>query len=303
MSVSTLSPKSSRAARISGIDAASVELAKQSDALDTAAPTSDSTAPNLQATLDTAAPTLEVEPSAVEVITERVDYAIRLTACILRQSAQMVAWYGERGAIVIDSIDQRNLRATSSKSRDTGRGLELTGLTATATLACDAISEPKPNLNRWVEVAALIRMFPNAVYLPSVRVASEFVKTMDRVMTPKTWDAPETYSVRPRYDVASLSLLIDRAVSERMSSADVEDSIAKLGGKIGPDAVVEKTTNPIDAARALAKKTVESMIDGDIDPFAYFLEFVELSGQYGYSVAPTHTANGSPSYKLLKIGK
>ena len=226
-----------------------------------------------------------------------------LVACITRQSAALVAWYVERGRHVREGINVKVAKSVNKQTRDKNRASAVAAMTIAAESTYDATAESKPNLAIWIALHALAERFPNAINLPSVKVARALAETMSRVDPPASWDAPETFDVRPRYNHDAVRILIDRAVSENLTEDEVSAEIERIGGVVAPDAPAEKTTDPVKAARQLAASILERITDRKIDPETFFDELGSQLTKYGWSLVKGRDAKGAETFKPIKVGK
>jgi hypothetical protein len=301
-SVKASSVKASDVASDLPTDAVDVSIVPPTDAPSLVPPTD---APSLQEALSGAGSTdapLVPDSTAVGAALSFVDHQNRLKACIIRQQSGVVAMYAERGEICLDAIDVKTAYATDKNTRAKAYSTSVTALLADAIgVSCD-LSEPAPNIARWIMLAGLVRKFPRAKSLPSVRGAVEIAIVVGQTSKPTSYHAPITFVVHPRYPVAQIEALIERAITENLTTDQIAKEVQIIGGKIAPKPVSDEASDPIALGKATAKLVMDRINDDEtpIDPFVFFAEFLTLASEYGYSVAPSRDGIGAGRFKLVK---
>ena len=266
-------------------------------------------APNLQSILSAPAPVASV-PAPADHATrtkEFVGIMDDLGAMIRAQSRVLVGFFAQRGDLVRRAVNVKISGSANKADRASNRDAAMKAADLVAQSNFDPSAEPKPKLARYIACSVLVEFFPGATKLASVGVAEALAETITRVDPPKSWDAPETYAMKPRYNRDAIADLVSRAGAESMTIEQVKTEIERIGGRNVESVPTDTKVDTRAAGTKLAETVWERVASvgekSEIDPFAFFDEFARLSTQYGFAIAPARDANGNATHKLLKLAR
>jgi hypothetical protein len=237
------------------------------------------------------------DPQTIEVI----DLCARLSDTIRRQTGDLLGFIIERGAIVADIIDTSLRKARNDATRKNQRAGAIRTAELTALGAYDADIESKPDPDRWHRLYRLAQLFPETRDLPSVSVATVFSALLTRDDPPATWDAPETWSLKPQFDADRVRATLATAATERYTRDDADAAMDALKGAEPETPKAKKKPDNVATAKQTAKRIMDQIADGKIHPETLFDELTALLTRYGWRLTIGKDAHGQTTIKPVKV--
>ena len=226
-----------------------------------------------------------------------------LATLILTQSGEILRYHVARGRIVRRIINAGLRKARNAQTRKDQRAAALRAAELRALAVYDSSAESKPRPERWNHLSALADLFPETVNLVNVGAADALCVVITRDDPPASWDAPETWSLKPQFDRARVESVIKSAVAECYTRAEMQAAIETLYGAVPEAPKAKKGDDAIVGAKKAATRLMSAINDRKIDPATLFDALQSELERYGWRLTIVRNAQGVESVKPVKVDR